>query len=156
MTADARTTLWETDLLAELAAQRHNLLEQLRALGERQLELIDAVDMTQLIHVLSAKHHLLAELQQVEKRLDPYRGQDPELRTWRNAKVRAECADLVARSEQALKEILEQERLGEARMREHRDAAAARLRIAHAAGHARTEYAKTALPAGQIDFSTER
>src|SRR5579863_9374033 len=106
MTTDARTTLWDTDLLVELAAQRHGLLEQLRVLGKRQLELINEADMTQLIHVLSAKHHLLAELQQVEKRLDPYRGQDPELRTWRNAEVRARCADLVTRSEQALKEIL--------------------------------------------------
>ena len=156
MTTDARVTLWETDLLAELAAQRHGLLEQLRVLGKRQLELIAEADMTQLIHVLAAKHHLLAELQQVEKRLDPYRGQDPERRTWRNAEVRARCADLVAKSEQALKEILEQERLGEARMREQRDEAAARLRIAHTAGHARTAYAKTELPAGRIDLSTER
>src|SRR5215469_12941863 len=133
MTTDARTTLWETDLLAELAAQRYGLLEQLRALGKRQLELIDQADMTQLIHVLSAKHHLLAELQQVEKRLDPYRGQDPEARTWRDSQVRERCAELVARSDLALREILEQEKLGEARMREHRDEAAARLRTAHAA-----------------------
>jgi hypothetical protein len=155
MTTDARITLWETDLLAELAARRHGLLEQLRTLGKRQLELIDQADMTQLLHVLSAKHHLLAELQQVEKRLDPYRGQDPELRTWRSAEVRAHCAELVTKSEQALREILEQEKLGEARMREHRDAAAARLRVAHTAGHARTAYAKTA-PAGRLDLTTER
>ncbi|HWB10027.1 MAG TPA: hypothetical protein VG826_12415 [Pirellulales bacterium] len=155
MTTDARITLWETDLLAELAGQRHGLLEQLRTLGKRQLELIGEAEMTQLLHVLSAKHHLLAELQQVEKRLDPYRGQDPDLRTWRSAQAREQCAELVARSEQALREILEQERLGEARMREHRDAAAARLRIAHAAGHARTAYAKTAVP-GRINLTTER
>jgi hypothetical protein len=156
MTTDAHITLWQTDLLAELAAQRYGLLDQLRALGKRQLEFIEQAEMTQLIQLLAAKHHLLAELQQVEKRLDPYRGQDPETRTWRNAQLREQCAELVAKSDTALREVLEQERLGEARMREQRDLAAARLRTAHAAGHARTAYTKTAAHSGRIDLTTER
>jgi hypothetical protein len=156
MTTDASITLWETDLLAELASQRYGLLDQLRALGKQQLDFIEQADMTQLMLLLSAKHHLLAELHQVEKRLDPYRGQDPETRRWRNSQARERCAELVAKSDLALREILEQEKLGEARMREHRDEAAARLRTAHAAGHARTAYTKSAPHTGRIDLSTER
>lgn len=155
MSTDTHATLWETDLLIELAAKRHRLLEQLYRLGRRQLELIDEGDMTQLIQVLSAKHHLLAEVQEVEKRLDPFRGQNPETRRWRNSQLRERCAELVVRVDQLLREVLEQEKIGETRLRQHRDEAAARLQVAHSATHARNAYAGSAAHAGRLDLSTE-
>jgi hypothetical protein len=156
MTTDTRAILWETDLLAELADRRHGLLEQLRALGRRQLELIEQGDMTQLIQVLSVKHHLLAEVQQVEKRLDPFRTQDPKARNWRSAQVRERCAERFVESDELVREILEHEKLGELRLRQYRDEAAARLQMAHAAGHARTAYADAIVHAGRLDLSTEQ
>lgn len=155
MTTDARTTLWETDLLAELVARRHGLLGQLHALGRRQVELIEQGDMTQLLQVLSVKHHLLAEVQQVEKRLDPFRGQDPTARAWRTSELREKCAELVGQSDVLMREILEQERRGELTLRQYRDDAAARLQMAHAAGHARTAYVGSTMNAARLDLSTE-
>ena len=155
MTTDAHTTLWETDLLAELVARRHGLLGQLHAIGRRQVDLIEQGDMTQLLQVLSVKHHLLAEVQQVEKRLDPFRGQDPNARAWRTNEGRQQCAKLVGQSDVLLREILEQERLGELRLRHYRDEAASRLQMAHAAGHARTAYAGSPSNAARLDLSTE-
>lgn len=156
MTTDAHTILWDTDLLVDLAEQRQRLLEQLKALGRRQLELIERGDMTQLIHLLSAKHHLLAEVQQVERRLDPYRGQNPDARRWRSSQARRRCAELLGGADQMLREILDQEKLGETRLRQHRDEAAARLQVAHSASHARSAYVGTAAPAGRLDLSTEQ
>ena len=155
MTIDARTTLWETDLLADLIARRHGLLGQLHALGRRQVDLIEQGDMTQLLQVLSVKHHLLAEVQQVEERLDPFRGQDPDARPWRTSEARRQCTELVGQSDVLLREILEQERLGELRLRQYRDEAASRLQMAHVAGHARTAYADPSVNPARLDLSTE-
>jgi hypothetical protein len=156
MTAAAQTTIWETDLLLEIASLRQGALEQLHSLGRRQLELIDQGDMTQLIQVLSAKHHMLAELQQVEKRLDPFRGQSPEGRRWRSAALRERCAEVIAKSDQLLRAILEQEKLGETRLRQHRDEAASRLQSAHSASHARAAYTGSAAQATRLDLRTEQ
>jgi hypothetical protein len=154
--ASHNTTLWDTDLLLEIAGLRLSLFEQLHSLGQRQLELIDQRDMTQLIHVLSAKHHVLAELQQTEKRLDPFRGQEPKLRRWRNALLRERCATVVEKSDQLLREILQQEKLAETRLEQHRNETAQRLQLAHSAGHARTAYAAPAGRPGMLDITTER
>lgn len=154
-TAAANTTLWDTDLLLEIAGLRLGLLEQLQALGRRQLELIEQGDMTLLIQVLAAKHNVLAELQQVEKRLDPFRGQNAETRRWRSEALRQRCADLVGRSDEVFREILEQEKLAETRLAHHRDETARRLQMAHAAGHARTAYTNPAARPGMLDLKTE-
>ncbi|HVA46652.1 MAG TPA: hypothetical protein VNH11_09785 [Pirellulales bacterium] len=155
MTTDAPTTLWETDVLLQLTARRHALLEQLYVLGRRQLELIDERDMNQLIHVLSAKHHVLAELQQVEKRIDPFRNQDPESRRWRNPQTRESCGDHVSKGDQLLRDIREQEKLAEERLRRHRDEAAARLRLAHSAAQTRLAYSAPVSATGRLDLSTK-
>lgn len=154
--AAGNTTLWDTDLLLEIAGLRLNLFQQLHALGQRQLELIDQRDMTQLIHVLSAKHHVLAELQQAEKRLDPFRGQDPTSRRWRNPALREQCAAVVEKADQLLRVILQQEKLAETQLEQHRNETAKRLQLAHSAGHARTAYAAPAGRPGTLDITTQR
>lgn len=154
-TAADSTTLWDTDLLLELAGRRLSFLEQLHALGRRQIELIEEGDMTHLMQVLAAKHNVLAELQQTEKRLDPFRGQQPEARRWRSETLRQRCADVVGRSDCLFLEILEQEKRAETDMARHRDETARRLQLAHSAGHARAAYTAPAARAGMLDLKTE-
>ena len=154
--ADTPTLLCETDLLLELIGLKQNCLEQLRVLGVRQLELIELEDMTQLLNVLAAKHHLLAELQQLERRLDPFRGQDPRARRWRTLELHERCARLVASSEQLFREVLEQERVAETSLRRHRDEAAARLHGAQLASQARGAYLPQTPHSGRLDVISER
>lgn len=149
------TTLWDTDLLLELAGRRLNVLEQLHALGRRQIELIGQGDMTHLMQVLAAKHNVLAELQQTEKRLDPFRGQQPEGRRWRSEVLRQRCADVVGKSDQLFREILEQEKRAETELARHRNETAERLQIAHTAGHARAAYTAPAVRPVMLDLHTE-
>lgn len=155
MTAEATTMLWETDVLLQLAARRRTLFEQLYNLGRRQIELIDQRDMTQLIHVLSAKHHVLADLQQVERRIDPYRNQDPESRRWRDPQLRRTCGEHVAEGDRLLGEIRQQEKMAEELLTHHRDEAAVRLRLAHSAAQTRAAYAAPPPTASRLDLSTE-
>ncbi|MGH7134933.1 MAG: hypothetical protein ACREHD_04290 [Pirellulales bacterium] len=154
-TAAINTILCDTDLLSEIAGLRLGLLEQLHVLGRRQLELIEQGDMTLLIQVLAAKHNVLAELQQVEKRLDPFRGQNAEMRRWRSESLRRQCADVVGKSDQVFRAILEQEKLAETRLAHHRDETARRLQTAHAAGHARTAYSHPTARPGILDLKTK-
>jgi hypothetical protein len=148
------TTLWDTDLLSEIAGVRLSLLEQLHALGRRQLELIERGDMAHLIQVLAAKHNVLADLQQTEKRLDPFRGQPAETRRWRSEPLRQRCADVCRAADQMLREVMEQEKLAETRLQRHRDETAQRLQIAHNAGYARTAYTAPPPRPGTLDLRT--
>lgn len=150
------TTLWDTDLLLELAGQRRSCLEQLHALGRRQMELIEASDTSHLLNVLAAKQNVLEELRQIERRLDPFRPQQPDERRWRAAELRQRCAEIFASSDRLFAEILEQERLGEQRLRQHRDEMAARLQGAQLASHARGAYTHHPPQCNRLDVSSER
>ena len=150
------TILWDTDLLLELAGQRRCCLEQLYALGGRQLELIEISDTSHLLNVLAAKQNVLEELRQIERRLDPFRPQQPEQRHWRAPELRQRCAEIFARSECLFAEILEQERLGEERLRQLRDETAARLQGAQLASQTRGAYTHHLPRRHRLDVSTER
>lgn len=149
------TTAFETDLLAELARRRHECLVQLQILGGRQLALIEAEDMSQLMGVLAAKQRLLGELHELERGMDPFRGQPPDERQWRSPELRRQCAELIARSEAVFAEIIAGEMQGEVRLRRHRDQAAARLQGAHVATHARSAYVGDSSYSTRLDLSSE-
>jgi hypothetical protein len=155
MTPITTASAFETDRLAELAGRRHECLSQLHALSRRQLELIDQEDMTQLLGVLAAKQRVLGELQEVERGLDPFRGQSPEERRWRTPETRRQCAELIARSETLFAEILRREKEGEEQMRRRRDETAVRLQGARAATQARSAYAGESARARRLDLSSE-
>ena len=68
----------ETDVLADMISKKLAILEQLRSLSGRQSDLIAQGDIQRLLSVLSAKQTLLAELQKLQQRLEPFRRQDPD------------------------------------------------------------------------------
>lgn len=150
-------TAAKTELLAELIGQKYECLSELHQLGAQQLVLADRGDATQLLKVLSAKQQSLAHLQQIERRLDPYRSEDPESRTWPSPAARSACATMVERAELLFREILEQERRSEELLRRRRDETAAQLAVANSAQHARGAYTESgSRPTGQLDLSSER
>ncbi len=146
----------ETEMLADLVARKRDALSRLREMGRAQYELIEADEMAGLLELLAAKQRVLIELQEIERALDPFRGQAPEERRWRSAEARARCAAQIDESEALLAEIIGQEKLCEQALRRRRDEAARRLQGAHLADQARGAY--TAGPAEkmhQIDLSSE-
>lgn len=155
MTPFTTVAAFETDRLAELAGRRHDCLNQLHVLSRRQLELIEQEDMTNLLGVLAAKQRLLGELQQVERGLDPFRGQHPDERRWRTPEARRRCAELIAHSESLFAEILEREKEGEEHMRRRRDQTAVRLQGVRTATQARSAYAGESPRASRLDVSSE-
>ena len=145
----------ETDLLGDLIQRKRSCLVQLRDMGEKQLALVRDGDITHLLELLAAKQHVLTQLQQVERQLGRFRGQDPQQRHWRTPQKRQECAGDLAECERLLAQIVTQEKQSEQELIRRRDDAAAQLAGAHWASHARGAYlAQPQNGAGQLDLKT--
>jgi hypothetical protein len=149
-------TTSDTDLLSELIARKHDCLTQLREMGSRQLELVRSGTIVELLDVLSAKQRALTRLQQIEKELDPFRDQDPDLRRWRTTQQRQQCAKQVEQCESLLREIMAKEKQSESELAVRRDDAATQLQGIHQSGKARGAYtAQSRSQTARLDLSCE-
>ncbi len=147
----------QTDILAQLVAQKHDVLLELHELSRRQLALVNQDDdVSRLLALLATKQTLLDRLNTFERQIDPFRQQDPETRTWRTPSDRQRCAQLAGRCESLMGEILELERRSEAEMQRRRDRAAEQLRSVSSAAEAQAAYAAPAtVPQTHVDLSSE-
>lgn len=144
-----------TARLADLVQRKHACLRELRALGEQQDAWITAGDFDRLFALLAAKEQLLERLQQIERALDPYRGENPEARCWESPAARRQTALLAAECEELLQQILLHERASETLLAAYRDRAAAMLVAAQEAGQARHAYTSQASVAyTELDLSS--
>jgi len=144
---NSTVTEYDTDVLAALVAAKLKILELLAQLARKQLALADQGQTTDLLKLLAAKQTVLAQLQHVERRLDPFRSQDPETRIWRSALDRQRCQEQAARCDELLAETMGVEKQGEAAMLRRRDHAASVLAGASAAADAQAAYAGPVFPA---------
>ncbi|MDA7951064.1 MAG: hypothetical protein MPJ24_06200 [Pirellulaceae bacterium] len=131
----------ETDMLAMLIEQKYQHLVELEKLTSKQPRVIEQAEMTTLLQILTAKQTLLDTIQRIEKQLDPFRTQDPELRVWRSEAHRQNCQTLNEKSEKILSGILSQERECEEDLIQRREATSERLHTAHRARTAQNTYA---------------
>jgi flagellar biosynthesis/type III secretory pathway chaperone len=145
----------ETEQLAELISDRHEVLVQLRELSRRQLDLIGEGDVDRLLVLLSAKQTLLGRLQKVDRRLDPFRRQDPESRRWRSPADRERTRQMAERCETLLGEIVLVEKQGESDLIRRRDEAATQLEGVHHASQARQAYGEAADAGGRLDLTSD-
>ncbi len=148
---------YETDLLSDLIDRKLQCLVQLRDMGRRQFELVEEGSITSLLDLLSAKQEVLARMQSIERRLDPFRDQDPDARRWRSPQKRRSCAEQVKRCERLLAETLAQEKRSEQELIRRRDEAAHQLQGIQHAGQACGAYAAAAaFSAHQLDLCSDR
>jgi len=149
-------TAFDTELLADLIERKRACLVQLRDMGKKQLEVVVDGSMTELLDVLAAKQRVLGELQRVELALAPFRGQDPDQRTWHSPQRRQQCAGGLRQCEALLREIVQREKQSEQALVERRDETAARLQGVHAASQARGAYvAQPGQLPSQLDLMSE-
>ena len=138
-----------TQQLAALIGQKHEVLVQLRQLSSQQANFVGAGDTNSLLVVLSAKQTLLNRLKTIEHQLGPFRHQDPDSRSWPSPADRQQCAEMVRQCETLLAETVKVERESEAEMQRQRDVAAARLQETGSAAEARKAYTLPSEPANQ-------
>jgi hypothetical protein len=133
------TTL-ETDLLSDLIDRKRSCLVQLRDMGEKQLELVLEGSITDLLELLATKQHVLIQLQQLERQLDRFRGEDPQSRRWQTPQKRQQCAGQLAECESILAQVMAQEKRSEQELIRRRDQTAAQLEGVQTASQARGAY----------------
>jgi hypothetical protein len=143
----------DTNILSQRIEQKLELLTQLRDLGQHQLALIRSCDMTQLLKLLAAKQRLLNALLTVERALDPFRDQDPEMRVWSSPVDRTRCAQSAARCEDLLAAIVQQERESQSHMTDRRDEVLAQFEAAGASALAHNAYAAPTVRSHQLDLT---
>ncbi len=139
-----------TDELAELIANKREVLEQLRQLARHQGDLIAAGELPKLMSVLAAKDALLRQLLDLEQQLNPFRQEDPEQRVWRDSEARRRCQLVAARCDSLLSELMLLEKQGEQDLCRRRDETAQQLQGMHAAGEARQAYGAHAGPTAKV------
>ncbi len=130
-----------TEQLARLVNAKRQVLKIVVQLAERQVELIGAGQIEDLMKLLAAKQTVLAQLQTLERELAPYRDDDPEQRAWASPAARAACQAEAAQANTLIASSLELERKAESLMLARRDAAGHTLSTFQAATDARAAYA---------------
>ena len=145
-----------TDVLAELIDAKLVLLQQLRELAAQQALVIEHGDISRIMNVLAVKQRLLNALEQLERRLDPFREEDPDQRVWKSPVHRQRTRETSERCDALLSEIVAVERECEVQLSFRRDHAADQLRSAHFTTHAAWAYqSTTGFSGGQFDASCE-
>jgi flagellar biosynthesis/type III secretory pathway chaperone len=103
-----------------LFAERVRLLEELASLVERQEQLVELGLLDDLLGLLAAKDKVLAELEQLERKLAPLRTLEGNGET--SSVGLPDIASLTMdRCRQLFREILERERICESKMRARRE-----------------------------------
>ena len=146
---------FETDRLAELVSQKCQLLQSVQELAIRQEELIARGEMTSLLEVLVVKQRMLEELQAVERRLEPFRLQDPQSRRWRNEELRRQTAAWLQECQELLADILRREKRCEVELLRRREETAEQLRNLCTTGQMLAAYEEVEpIPQNQLDLAS--
>lgn len=137
-----------TERLAALVGAKRQVLEILIRLSRQQLDLIAAGEMASLIKLLAAKQTVIDQLAAIDGRLEPFRDEDPEQRTWVTPAARAACQADADQCNAWLAESMKLEQEADRALRARRDSAAAALVEVQCAADARHAYGPAALAAG--------
>jgi hypothetical protein len=102
-----------TARLAQLVELKHEVLTQLCALAQRQIDVVQADEIDRLMSILAEKQPLLELLQRVERSLDPFRQEDPDARRWQAPIDRRRCQQRADRCAVLLTELMAVEKAAE-------------------------------------------
>lgn len=144
----------ETEVLAVLIDNKYEVLSSLRQLARAQVTIVRDGDMTRLMKLLATKQDLLNQLRNVERQIDPFRGQDPESRQWSSPQRRQQVRDMTTRCESLLNEIMLVEKQCEGELVIRRDTAATRLQGIHSVTQATDAYLSNGPAHSQLDLSS--
>lgn len=136
----------DTDRLIQLINAKHSVLAQLHELAQRQFVLAGEGDAAALVTLLAVKQRLLDTLSALEERLDPYREQDPQTRTWKSVEERAGCAGVAENCRTLLNEIMLLDQRGMELLKARQQQTLHTIHAAHDAANARSAYCEHQQP----------
>jgi len=92
---------------SELIQSEEELLKRLLLVSQRQLELVQAGNVTMLIQHLGQRQQLWNEFELLEQQLVPYKGVPSERRVWKSAEERQITEAALNRCKDLMEQILE-------------------------------------------------
>jgi hypothetical protein len=146
----------DTNRLIQLIDAKHTVLTQLHDLAQRQFTLAGEGDAAALVSLLAVKQKLLDTLSALEERLDPFREQDPQTRTWNSPAERARCAGVAENCRVLLNEIMSLDQRGMELLKARQQQTLQTIHAAHDAAHARSayfEHHQSAAPSQHFDMA---
>lgn len=111
----------ETEQLGKLMHRKLQVVSKLLDLTRQQAQWVEESEMTSLLEVLGEKQKLLSDLGILEKRLLPYRDQDPASRKWKSEAEREDCRKRIQACEQMIAEVIALENGSQKSLIEKRD-----------------------------------
>lgn len=145
-----------TERLAKLIVIKHDLLKQLHALAQRQVEVIASDEVDRLMTLLAEKQVLLNQLQRVEATLNPFRSENADARRWRSPEDRRRCQLVADRANALLAELMQLEKQAEGALVVSRDNTSRELQASTSAFAARQAYVgQPAAPHQSLDLMSE-
>lgn len=136
----------QTDHFITLIERKSILIDQLYLFAEKQLEMIDKMDMTSLLSLLSRKQHVILEIEALDQKLKPFQMEDPDTRVWSSLEVKEKCQEAVNDFKQKIKQVMELERLAEKNLIENRNSVQKQLKHVDQGASIHRAYHKTITP----------
>ena len=96
---------------AELIRSEEEILQRLLLVSQRQLEIVEAGNITVLIQYLGMRQQLWGEFELLEQQLGPHKGIAPESRSWKSAAERQLTESALNRCKDLLEKILENDQI---------------------------------------------
>ncbi len=144
--------------LSELISRRRTILSQLLEIGGRQMEVIAAGRMTELMGLLAEKQQPLQQLGEISTLLREAAQDDPQARQWESAESREKCRVQQQQCEQMHIELLAIEAQCETALSESRESLQQRLGQIDSANQAANKYVDSeAIPTlgNRLDLSSD-
>ena len=95
-----------TEELSELAERKLRMLRAIKQMTLEQADLVAAGDVDALLPAISRKAEAIEGLQEVQRQLMRFAGQDPEARRWANPQARQTCRETLAACDALIAELL--------------------------------------------------
>lgn len=150
--------LFSTERLAQLVHQKATLVRELHKLVSKQQEMIREKE-ADLIPLLAVKQRVLEALNAVDRTMDPFRQQDPDLRHWVTLEAREHCRQEADQCETLFRQVLLIENDCTLSLQKQQQNAREQLQGVALAGQASRAYQRSseamAHPTSQMDFVSE-
>ena len=95
-----------TEELSELAGRKLRMLRAIKQMTLEQADLVAAGDVDTLLPAISRKAEAIEGLQEVQRRLMQFAGQDPDARRWSDPAARLACRETLAQCDALIAELL--------------------------------------------------
>ena len=126
--------------LAALMSERCEILRSLHGIGKRQIEVIDAGHMSELMSLLAQKQRPLHRLGEIAELLKPFASQDHRERQWPSGECQTQCRADQAECERLHVELLAIEAQCESALEASRESIRDELHRIDVARQAATSY----------------